>query len=225
VPLGATCPPAVPDARELCKPGRLATTVEGVGSTLAGDGTIASDVTELLGAWRDANDETALDRLVPLVYDELRRLAARRLDLEPTGHTLQPTALVHEAYVRLVAGDVSFTDRAHFFALAARVMRRVLVDHARARKSDKRGGGRAIITLTGGSAATEPETFDLLALDEALSRLSELDGRMAKVIEVHYFGGLTYAETSTALGISEATVDRQLRLAKAWLAEQLEGSE
>lgn len=161
---------------------------------------------------------------MPLVYDELHRLAARRLNQERTGHTLQPTALVHEAYVRLVEGDVSFKDRAHFFALAARVMRRVLVDHARARKSEKRGGGRANVTLTGGSAVVEPETFDLLALDEALTRLGELDPRMARVIEVHYFGGLTYAETSTALGISEATVDRQLRLAKAWLAGQLEGS-
>lgn len=158
------------------------------------------------------------------MYDELHRLAARRLDLERPGHTLQPTALVHEVYVRFVEGDVSFKDRAHFFALAARVMRRVLVDHARARKSDKRGGGWANITLTEGSAVVEPETFDLLALDEALSRLGELDPRMAKVIEVHYFGGLTYAETSAALGISEATVERQLRLGKAWLGEQLEGS-
>jgi RNA polymerase sigma factor (TIGR02999 family) len=154
----------------------------------------------------------------------LHRLAARRLSLERAGHTLQPTALVHEAYVRLVEGEVGFKDRAHFFALAARVMRRVLVDHARARKRGKRGGGWANITLTEGSAAVEPETFDLLALDEALSRLGELDPRMAKVIEVHYFGGLTYAETSAALGISEATVDRQLRLGKAWLAQQLEAS-
>jgi RNA polymerase sigma factor (TIGR02999 family) len=193
-------------------------------SHLAGGWTIPSEFTQLLGAWREGKDETALDRLMPLVYDELRRLAARRLDLERTGHTLQPTALVHEAYVRLVEGEVSFNDRAHFFALAARIMRRVLVDHARARISDKRGGGRANITLREGSAAVDPETIDLLALDEALSRLGELDPRMARVIELHYFGGLTYAETSTALCISEATVDRQLRLAKAWLAEQLEGS-
>lgn len=158
---------------------------------------------------------------MPLVYSELRRLAARRLDLERTGHTLQPTELVHEAYVRLVQAELCVNDRAHFFALAARTMRRVLVDHARARKSDKRGGGRAPITLTDGSIATDPRGIDLLALDEALSRLAELDPRMARVVELHYFGGLTYAETSIAMGISDATVDRQLRLAKAWLAEEL----
>lgn len=161
---------------------------------------------------------------MPLVYAELRRLAARRLGLERTGHTLQPTALVHETYLRLVQAEVSVNDRAHFFALAARIMRRVLVDHARARNSDKRGGGAAQITLTDGSIAADPKGMDLLALDEALSRLEELDPRMAKVIELHYFGGLTYTETSIALEISEATVDRQLRLAKAWLAEQLDES-
>jgi len=191
------------------------------GLILAGGWTIPTDITELLSAWRETNDETALARLMPLVYSELRRLAARRLRLERTGHTLQPTALVHEAYVRLVQAEVSVNDRVHFFALAARIMRRVLVDHARARNSDKRGGGRTQITLTDGSIATDPKGIDLLALDEALSRLGELDPRMAKVIELHYFGGLTYAETSIALEISEATVDRQLRLAKAWLTEQL----
>lgn len=157
---------------------------------------------------------------MPLVYDELRALAAKRLRREP-GHTLQPTALVHEAYAKLVGADAKFTDRAHFFALAARAMRSVLIDHARARNSAKRGGGRAPVTLTEGSASQDPAPLDVLALDEALSRLAEVDARRAKVVELHFFGGLTYEETSVALGISEATVDRDLRMAKAWLAEQL----
>jgi RNA polymerase sigma factor (TIGR02999 family) len=189
---------------------------------LLGGWTIPTDITGLLSAWRETNDEAALARLMPLVYAELHGLAARRLGMERTGHTLQPTALVHEAYVRLVQAELNVNDRAHFFALAARTMRRVLVDHARARNSEKRGGGRAQITLTDGSIATDPRGIDLLALDEALGRLGDLDPKMARVIELHYFGGLTYAETSIALEISEATVDRQLRLAKAWLAEQLE---
>lgn len=186
-----------------------------------GGRTIESEVTRLLSAWRDSDDETALDRLVPLVYDELRSLAARRLRDERAGHTLQPTALVHEAYARLVDGDVRFEGRAHFFALAARTMRRVLIDHARARKSGKRGGDRARVTLGEGSAAVDAPAFDLLALNEALDRLGALDGRKARIVELHFFGGMTYAETSAALGISEATVDRDLRLGKAWLAEQL----
>jgi RNA polymerase sigma factor (TIGR02999 family) len=129
--------------------------------------------------------------------------------------------LVHEAYARLVVGDARFENRAHFFALAARTMRRVLVDHARAKQRDKRGGGSPHLTLTEGAGVSDPMSFDLLALDEALNQLVEVDERKAKVIELHFFGGLTYPEISTALDISEATVDRDLRLAKAWLAERL----
>ena len=178
-------------------------------------------MTRLLSEWRDGRDQRALDRLIPVVYDELRALAARRLASERPGHTLQPTALVHEAYARLVRGDIDIEGRAQFFALAARTMRRVLIDHARARGRGKRGGDAARLTLTEGAAVSDPAEFDLIALDGALSRLSEVDRRKAEVVELYFFGGLTYAETSTALGISEATVDRDLRLAKAWLAEQL----
>jgi len=128
---------------------------------------------------------------------------------------------VHEAYARLAQGDATFANRAHFFAIAARTMRRILVDHARSKGRDKRGGGAAKVTLTEAAAVSDPASFDVLALDEALDALTDVDRRKAEVVELHFFGGLSYAETSTALGISEATVDRDLRLAKAWLAERL----
>lgn len=156
-----------------------------------------------------------------LLYDELRALAARRLGPDAVGQTLQPTALVHEAYARLVESGARATDRAHFFALAARTMRSVLIDHVRARNSQKRGGGRVRVTLTGSIAASDPAELDLLALDEALRGLAELDERRAKAVELRFFGGLTNAEVSTVLGVSEATVERDLRLAKAWLAREL----
>lgn len=183
--------------------------------------TISSEITRLLSAWSDSGNESALDRLMPLVYDELRAIAARRMGPGDRGHTLQPTALVHEAYARLVGSDAKFEDRAHFFALAARLMRNILIDHARARKSQKRGGGEAVVTLPENVALEASEPLDVLAVDEALKRLAEVDERKARVVELHFFGGLTYTETSTALGISEATVDRDLRMAKAWLAEHL----
>lgn len=183
-----------------------------------------SQVTRLLSAWRSSGDERLLDELVPLVYDELRELAARRLGGERSDHTLQATALVHEAYARLVDSEVDFADRVHFFALAATTMRRILVDHARARAREKRGGGAAHVTLSEELAASPEEPEEMLALDEALSRLAEHDHRKAKVVELHFFGGLTYAETATALDISEATVDRDLRMAKAWLAREMGGS-
>lgn len=183
--------------------------------------TISSEITRLLSAWSDSGNESALDRLMPLVYDELRAIAARRMGPGDRGHTLQPTALVHEAYARLVGSDAKFEDRAHFFALAARLMRNILIDHARARKSQKRGGGGALVTLPENVALEASEPLDVLAVDEALKRLAEVDERKARVVELHFFGGLTYTETSTALGISEATVDRDLRMAKAWLAEHL----
>jgi len=184
---------------------------------------MGTEVTRLIEAWR-GGDEKALDRLVPLVYDELRTLARRRLQAERSDHTLQATALVHEVYARLVGTDLQLVDRAHFFAVAARTMRRILVDHARAKAREKRGGAAEVVTLSDG-LADQGRGEDLLALDEAIARLAERSERKAQVVELHYFGGLTYPETAAALGISEATVDRDLRMAKAWLATELrEGS-
>jgi len=181
--------------------------------------TAPHSVTRLLQNWR-SGDESALDQLTPLVYDDLRAIAARHLRSERPGHTLQATALVNEAYARLADGDVSFQDRAHFFALAARTMRRILTDYGRARHSQKRGGGAAAITLhedrvagTGNASITE--------IDDALDKLARFDARKSDILVLHFFGGMTYEETATALGISAATVDRDLRLAKAWLAREL----
>jgi RNA polymerase sigma-70 factor (ECF subfamily) len=182
---------------------------------------LASEVTRLLASWRDDGSQGALDELMPLVYDELRRLAGARLRSEPTGHTLQPTALVHEAYARLVQADVPFENRVHFFAVAARMMRRILVDHARKARSEKRGGGMAPVTLDEQIAAADGDQPDVLALDEALERLAALEPRKAQAVELHYFGGLTYQETASALDVSEATVDRDLRMARAWLATEM----
>jgi len=179
-------------------------------------------ITRLLLEWRGGSVR-ALDQLVPLVYDELRRLARRRLRGERDGHTWSATDLVHEAYARLVEADVEWKDRVHFFAVASRLMRRILVDHARAGAREKRGGGALRVTLDEGLAASAgggaPEA--LLALDAALHRLAEIDQRKAHAVELHYFGGLSYEETAEALGVSPATVDRELRMAKAWLGREL----
>ena len=164
--------------------------------------------TSLLRAWR-GGDRGALDQLLPVVYDELAGIAHRALRSERNDHTLQTRALVHEAYLRLVDADISFQDRAHFMAVAARTMRRILVDHARARLRDKRGGGAMRIDI------------DKVNLHEALERLAVFDPRKSSVVELHFFGGLSYEETAEALGISPATVDRELRLAKAWLRVEL----
>jgi RNA polymerase sigma factor (TIGR02999 family) len=176
---------------------------------------VASDTAEvsrLLLAFR-SGDESALARLVPLVYDELHALARRHLHGERTGHTLQTTALIHEAYLRLVAGDARWESRIHFFAVSAGTMRRILVDHARARGRVKRGGGAAPVALESVRVAAAEPAPDVVALDEALERLAAIDARKARVVELHYFGGLTYPETATALGLSAATVDRELRMA------------
>lgn len=181
------------------------------------------EVTRLLRRWSDG-DESALDRLMPLVYDELRGVAHRRLASERTGHTLQTTALVHEAYARFADLDLRWRDRAHFFALAARTMRRILVDYARARAAEKRGGGAEAVRLddlTVSLASEDDDVVEILALHEALEALERQDERKARVIEAHVFGGLTYEETAAALGVSVATVHRELRLAKAWLARAL----
>lgn len=177
-------------------------------------------VTGLLGEWRSGNEQ-ALEALTPLVYDELRRLAHYYMRGERAGHTLQATGLVNEAFVRLMGTDVEWQDRAHFYAVAARTMRRVLIDHAKARNSDKRGAGALAATLQEGNVAGGTAPDDLLAVDEALSRLAGVDARKSDVLVLHYFGGLTYDEIAQALGISAATVHRDLRLGKAWLINEV----
>ncbi len=176
---------------------------------------------QLLLDWR-AGQPGALDRLLPRVYDELRGLAYRSMSGERRGHTLQATALVHEAFVRMVDMDVAFNDRAHFLAMAARTMRRILVDHARERGRQKRGGGWSRTTLEKAAIISADPGIDLLALDVALDRLARQDERKAKAIELHYFGGLKYDELAAVLGISEATVHRDLAMARAWLFRELD---
>ena len=176
-------------------------------------------VTTLLREWR-SGDAAALERLTPLVYDDLRRLAARELRSERSGHTLQATALVNEAFANLAEADIPFADRSHFFALAARMMRRILTDYGRRRASQKRGGGQRALTLHEDRVG-DGEQVDIVELDDALERLAQFDERKSDVLVLHYFGGMSYEETAEALGISAATVDRDLRLAKAWLANEL----
>lgn len=181
-------------------------------------------VTEWLVAW-SGGDEAALERLVPVVHAELRRLARRAMRRERPEHTLQTTALVNEAYLRLVgASQVNWQNRAHFFALSARLMRRILVDAVRGQRSLKRGGGALHVEL--GDDDTPPGTGrrDLVALDDALNALAAIDPRKAKVVELRYFGGLTAEECAEALGVSRITVEREWRVAKLWLARELRGA-
>lgn len=178
-------------------------------------------VTELLQDWRSGKDG-ALEQLTPLVYDELRRLAARHMRAERPDHTLQATALVNEAFVRLVSADVSWQDRAHFYAVAARLMRRILIDHAKAARSAKRGAGVKPLELDEGAVADPGSSQSvILEVDDALNRLAGIDARKSDIVALHYFGGLTYDEIATALDLSAATVDRELRLGKAWLRHEL----
>jgi RNA polymerase sigma factor (TIGR02999 family) len=190
--------------------------------TEPGDVTDQGDVTELLLAWRRGRDG-AFDDLVPLVYDELRRVARSAMRGEADGHTLHTTALVHEAYVRLVDSNVSWEGSGHFMRVAARAMRRILVDHARKRGRKRRGGGATPISLDTLQellpVASRPD--DVIELDAALDRLSALEERKGQVVELHYFGGLSYDEVAEALGISPATVHRDLRMARAWLYKEL----
>ncbi|HET9480690.1 MAG TPA: sigma-70 family RNA polymerase sigma factor [Candidatus Polarisedimenticolia bacterium] len=180
------------------------------------------NITHLLHQWREGSQE-ALDRLAPLVYEELRRLARAHMRKERVGHTLQTTALLHEAYVRLIGLDVSWQDRVHFLAVASTMMRRVLVDHARARRSAKRGGGASVLKLDSALAIPAGPTAELLDLDAALGRLTHMDVRKARAIEMHFFGGLTHEEIAEALGVSIPTVQRDLRFAQAWLLSELSG--
>lgn len=179
------------------------------------------DLTALLRDW-NAGDAEALERLTPLVYDELRRLARHHMGGERKGHTLQPTALVHEAFGRLIDADIPWNDRVHFFAVVAVTMRRVLVEHARKANREKRGGKEAQRITLGERASVEPpRQIELLQLDQALDRLAAFDERKARTIELHYFGGMTYDEGAAALEISAATFHRELRLARAWLQREI----
>jgi RNA polymerase sigma factor (TIGR02999 family) len=177
-------------------------------------------VSELLAAWAN-RDSAARDALMPLVYDELRRLAHHYMRNERSGHTLQTTALVNEAYLRLVGIDrVQWRDRAHFFAMAATLMRRILVDHARQRAREKRGGGISVTSQLDDAIAPQ-SGVDLVALDEALTRLARLDANQERIVELRFFAGLTVEETAEALGISPATVKREWAIARAWLFNEL----
>jgi RNA polymerase sigma-70 factor (ECF subfamily) len=181
---------------------------------------VSSSVTALLLAWREG-DEAALARLTPLVHQELQRIARRCMRGERAGHSLQATALVNEAYLRLVdVRQVSWQNRAHFLAMTARVMRRILVEFARARGREKRGGGALQVTLADGLLTTDKGP-DLVALDEALETLARLDERRSRVVELRFFGGLSVEETAEALSVSPETVMRDWRFSKAWLMNEL----
>jgi len=186
-----------------------------------------AEITRLLRAW-GGGDRHALERLTPLVYDQLLRLARRQMRAEQQGHTLQSTALVHEAYLRLAqAGDIEWNDRAHFFAVAAQMMRRILVDAARARATKKRGGDMDRVDhadtgdLDGLPAMSTERAADVCAIDDALASLARLDPRRAQVVELRFFGGLTIEETAAAMNISPQTVMRDWDFARAWLTRQL----
>jgi RNA polymerase sigma factor (TIGR02999 family) len=182
------------------------------------------DVTALLRAWSDG-DLGALDRLLPVVYRELHRQAERYMRAQPTGHTLQTTALVHEAYLRLSIRDQpEWNGRAHFFGVAAKAMRSILVDHARALLAAKRGGGANPVTLAN-LEDTDGRELDVLDLDDALQRLTDLDPRKGSLVELRYFAGLNIEEAAESLGISPATAKREWRLARAWLRRELGGGD
>jgi len=181
----------------------------------------AKNVTKLLVQWSEG-DQGALEALVPLVYGELRRLAQYYLKREKQNHTLSSTALVHEAYLRLVnQKDVTWQNRAHFFGVAAQMMRRILVDHARSHAYAKRGGGALTLALDEAVDTPRPREIDLVALDDALDSLAKLDERQSRMVELRFFGGLSIEETSQVLGVSAPTVKREWASARAWLHRQI----
>ena len=181
----------------------------------------SSDVTALLGDW-SRGDQAALDQLLPLVYAELRRIAARQLRRERVGHTLQPTALVHEVYMRLVdQRTVDWQNRAHFFGAAAQVMRRILVDHARRHAASKRGDGLQRVSMDEATELAAQDGISVLALDQALERLAAMDQEMARIVELRAFAGMTIEEAACVLNVSASTAKREWRTAKAWLAREL----
>jgi RNA polymerase sigma factor (TIGR02999 family) len=181
---------------------------------------LSQNITHLLTEWSDG-DQGALEKLTPLVYEELRQQAARYLRRERPGHTLQTTALINEAYLRLIdAREVRWQSRAHFFAIAANLMRRILVDHARKRDAEKRGGNQIRLTLNDVLAAKETDV-DLLAIDEALDRLAKIDEQQARVVELRFFSGLSVEETAAVLDVSPKTVKRDWSVARAWLRREI----
>jgi RNA polymerase sigma-70 factor (ECF subfamily) len=180
---------------------------------------VPANFTQLLTEWRSGHPQ-ALERLTPIVYDELRRLAHSYMRTERGSHTLQATAVVHEAFLRLIQANVALQDRIHFFALASRLMRRVLVDHAKSRSRLKRKAGNGVLQSLETDVAETPD-FDVVALDDALEGLVQLEPRLAQVIELHYFGGLTYDQVAAAVGASTATVYRDIRLGRAWLLNEI----
>jgi RNA polymerase sigma factor (TIGR02999 family) len=179
------------------------------------------DITQLLMAWGEG-DKKALDRLMPFVYSELRRLAGAYMRRQRSDHTLQTTALVNEAYMRLIdSSQIRWQDRNHFFAMSARMMRRILVDFARTKNAQKRGGGEHLVTFDEELPVAEAKETELLALDQALSRLAELDERQSKIVEMKYFGGLTEEEIADVLEVSARTVRRDWSVARAWLFREM----
>src|SRR2546422_5832457 len=182
------------------------------------------EVTQLLIQWSNG-DKAALDKLMPLIYSELRQVARHYMSRERPGHTLQTTALVNEAYVRLVnRKGVHWQNRAHFFAIAAQLMRSILVDHARSHAYAKRGGGARKIALDEALAVSQQRAADVVALDDALKRLAEIDPQQSRIVELKFFGGLTIEETAEVLGLSPATIKREWSTAKAWLYHELSAS-
>jgi RNA polymerase sigma factor (TIGR02999 family) len=180
-----------------------------------------SDVTRLLARWKDG-DEAALQQLLPIVHEELRRVARRQMAGERPGHTLQPTALVNEAYLRLInLKQMQWQDRAHFFAMAARLMRRILVDFARSRGYQKRGGGAQQVSFSQALMIAECQPTDVVALDDALEELARVDERKSRVVELRFFGGLSVEETAEVLNVSRETVKRDWTFAKMWLLRHL----
>ncbi|MFK8053023.1 MAG: ECF-type sigma factor [Woeseiaceae bacterium] len=179
-----------------------------------------ANITQLISGWR-AGDDAALERLTPFIYDELKRLARSYMRQEQPGHTLQATALVNEAFIQLAGAEADYDSRKHFLVVAARMMRRTLVDHARSKQSQKRGGGVANLTLLEEAVGSPTRNSDLLDLDEALDKLAESDASIASVIELIFFGGLTYEEAADYLGVSRSSVYDDLRFAKAWLKREM----
>jgi len=180
------------------------------------------DISVILRDWSDGNRASA-DSLLTIVYDELRKIAAQYLSKERSGHTLQPTALVHEAYMKLVdISDIKWQDRAHFFAVSANVMRHILVDHARAKRAAKRGGSAQRIELDDAMSLSDERDVDVLAVDESLKELAKFDEQQSRIVEMRFFGGLTIEETAHVIGKSPATVKREWSMAKAWLRRKLQ---